>query len=137
MLKAVFNLIYPKVCYSYGEATRGKIKNVCISCRANLAFLNITDFTNNPIQQLFWGRVTFEKATAFAKFEKNGTLQKLLHSLKYKGVKEVGVTLGELAALEIQSSGFFNGIDVLVPVPIHAKNKRKGEITRVTKLLKA
>jgi len=125
MLKAIFNLIYPKICYACGEAISGKINNVCVSCRANLAFLDVKDFTNNPIQQLFWGRVTFEKATAFVKFEKNGTLQKLLHSLKYRGVKDVGVTLGELAALEIEGSGFFNGIDVLIPVPIHAKKQKK------------
>ena len=65
------------------------------------------------------------KSNRLRKFEKNGTLQKLLHSLKYTGVKDVGVTLGELAALEIESSGFFNGIDVLIPVPIHAKKQKK------------
>ncbi|MFT6165387.1 MAG: ComF family protein [Vicingaceae bacterium] len=125
MLKALFNLIYPKICYACGEAISGTINNVCISCRGDLAFLRIQDFQNNPIQQLFWGRVTFEKATAFAKFEKNGKIQKLLHALKYKGIKEVGITLGELAALEIGGSGFFNDIDMLVPVPIHAKKQKK------------
>ena len=125
MLKALFNLIYPKICYACGEAISGKISNFCISCRGELAFLNIRDFENNPIQQLFWGRVTFEKATAFAKFEKNGKIQKLLHSLKYKGIKEVGVTLGELAALEHRDTDFFNDIDIVVPVPIHAKKQKK------------
>jgi len=124
MLKALFNLIYPKICYACGEAIGGEISNVCIICRAELAFLNIREFENNPIQQLFWGRVTFEKATAFTKFEKNGKVQKLLHALKYKGIKEVGITLGELAALEIGTTAFFNDIDVLIPVPIHAKKKK-------------
>ncbi len=125
MLKALFNLIYPKICYACGEAISGGMSNVCISCRAELAFLSIREFENNPIQQLFWGRVNFEKATAFTKFEKNGKVQKLLYALKYKGIKEVGITLGELAALEIGTSNFFNDIDVIVPVPIHAKKKKK------------
>ena len=125
MLNALFNLIYPKICYACGEAISGEINNVCITCRAELAFLNIREFENNPIQQLFWGRVKFEKATAFTKFEKNGKVQKLLYALKYKGIKEVGITLGELAALEIGTTNFFNEIDIIIPVPIHAKKKKK------------
>lgn len=125
MLKALFNLIYPKICYACGEAISGKINNICISCRGDLAFLNIRVFENNPVQQLFWGRVNFEKATAFTKFEKNGKMQKLLYALKYNGVKDVGVTLGELAALEIGTSDFFKNIDVIIPVPIHAKKLKK------------
>jgi ComF family protein len=125
MLEAMFNLIYPKICYACGEAISGNINNICISCRAELAYINDKDFENNPIQKLFYGRVTFEKATAFVRFEKNGKMQKLLHALKYKGIKEVGITLGELAALDVGTTGFFDGIDLVVPVPIHAKKLKK------------
>ena len=125
MLKPLFNLIYPKICYACGDAIQGKREHICISCVANLSFLKIQDFENNPIQQLFWGRVHFEKATAFAKFENNGRLQNLLHALKYKGVKEVGTTLGELAALDIGTTNFFDDIDVILPVPIHKKKRKK------------
>tara|TARA_B110000046_G_scaffold25332_2_gene24804 strand:+ start:24790 stop:25092 length:303 start_codon:yes stop_codon:yes gene_type:complete len=48
-----------------------------------------------------------------------------LHALKYTGIKEVGITFGELAALEIESFSFFDDIDFLIPVPIHAKKQKK------------
>jgi ComF family protein len=124
MFRALFNLIYPKICYACGEAINGELQDICVTCRAELAYLNIREFQNNPIQQLFWGRVEFEKATAFTKFEKKGKMQHLLHALKYKGIKDVGLTLGELAALEIGTTDFFNDIDVIIPVPIHAKKQK-------------
>jgi ComF family protein len=124
MFRALFNLIYPKICYACGEAINGELQDICVTCRSELAYLNIREFQNNPIQQLFWGRVEFEKATAFTKFEKKGKMQHLLHALKYKGIKDVGITLGELAALEIGTTDFFNDIDVIIPVPIHAKKQK-------------
>lgn len=125
MLKQLFNLIYPKICYACGDSIVGKIDNICLSCRVQINKLHIREFQNNPIQQLFWGRVDFEKAIAFSRFEKNGKIQHLLHALKYKGIKEVGVTLGELAALDIGASSFFDDIDVILPIPLHKKKLKK------------
>lgn len=51
-------------------------------------------------------------------------MQRLSHALKYQGVKEVGITLRELAALEIGTTEFFNDIDIFVPVAIHAEKEK-------------
>ncbi|MBL4710868.1 MAG: ComF family protein [Flavobacteriales bacterium] len=89
--------------------------------------MNIQDFTNNKIQHLFWGRLELKKASAYLKFEQHGKTQHLLHALKYKGIKEVGITLGELAAIELMEGNFFAEIDVLLPIPIHRiKTKKRG-----------
>lgn len=102
-----------------------KLENICMPCRGDLARLNILDFESNLIQQIFWGRVELIQATAFLFFEKNGKIQKLLHYLKYKSIKEIGTTLGEMAALELSSTPFFESIDLIIPVPIHKLKKQK------------
>lgn len=79
----------------------------------------------NPIQKIFWGRVDFCQAISFYRFHKKGRLQRLIHHFKYKGVKEIGLTLGKMMASELKKQDFFNGIDMLVPVPIHKKKLRK------------
>lgn len=127
MLEPLFNLFFPKVCYACGDAINGAVQHICLSCRGDLAKMNVQDFTNNKIQHLFSGRLELEKANAYLKFEQHGKTQHLLHVLKYKGVKEVGITLGELAATELIEGGFFEGIDVLLPIPIHrVKAKKRG-----------
>lgn len=53
--------------------------------------------------------------------------QTLVHRLKYKGEKEVGVYLGKLLGRELSESEFFCDADVLLPVPLHpAKLKKRG-----------
>ncbi|MEQ8910472.1 MAG: phosphoribosyltransferase family protein [Vicingaceae bacterium] len=83
--------------------------------------------TENPIEKIFWGRLELEKATSFYQFQKKGSLQRLIHHFKYKGIKEIGITMGSLMANDLQKQGFFEGIDYLVPVPIHQlKLKKRG-----------
>jgi ComF family protein len=45
----------------------------------------------------------------------------LLHSLKYKGNKEIGQLLGRYAAVDLLDSVDFTSIDVVIPVPLHPK----------------
>ena len=76
---------------------------------------------------MFWGRLPLERATSFLQFQKSGKVQRLIHHFKYKGVKEIGYTLGQMAAFELKEKGFFEGIDSIVPIPIHKlKLKKRG-----------
>jgi ComF family protein len=48
-----------------------------------------------------------------------------MEQLKYKGRKELGPMLAAFASMPLQRTGFFNDIDVLVPVPLHPDKERK------------
>ncbi len=63
-------------------------------------------------------------ASSYYHFTKGGKVQNLLHNLKYKGVKDVGVKIGELYGYELKHSEYFNHIDYIIPIPLH-KNKLK------------
>ncbi len=53
--------------------------------------------------------------------------QRLVHRLKYKGKKEIGITLGKLLGRQLSESPFFRDADLLIPVPLHpAKQKKRG-----------
>src|SRR5690606_5294810 len=54
-------------------------------------------------------------------------VQRLLHLLKYRHDREVGLLMGEWMGRCIQSSGRFRNIDLLIPVPLHpSKIKKRG-----------
>lgn len=78
----------------------------------------------NPVAQLFWGRVQLKGASSLFLFEKGSKYQTLLHLLKYKGAKNVGVFLGKLLGAELMNTPFHQA-DLIIPVPLHKKREQK------------
>jgi ComF family protein len=78
----------------------------------------------NKVAQLFWGRVPVEHATAWLFFRKGSRYQRLVHYLKYKGLKEIGDEMGRLFGSELKGSPF-EEVEVVVPLPLHRKRERQ------------
>ncbi len=76
---------------------------------------------DNPVAQIFWGRVHLHAASATFFFAKKGRVQHLIHELKYKGNREAGLFLGEEMAKGLMLSDLFNDVNFLIPVPLHPK----------------
>jgi ComF family protein len=127
MIEALANLFFPKVCVACGESMTGKLEHLCLACRHKLPRMPQFDQTENLASKVFWSRVPFQRVSAYLLFQKKGSVQAILHQLKYKGKKEIGLTMGGLMAQELMQTNFFEGIDYLVPVPIHPmKQKKRG-----------
>jgi ComF family protein len=77
------------------------------------------------LEQLFWGRVQIEKATSWFFFQKGSNYQHLLHHLKYKGLRGIGVEMGRNFGSELIANNYFDEVDVIVPVPLHPKKEKK------------
>ncbi len=116
-----FSLFYPKACFACGESLLKTEEVLCTSCVFGLPKTHFQDYEDNPLEQLFWGRFPFESATALYFFAKKGTVQHLIHQLKYGGHKEIGVYLGKLLGQELKASARFSTLDLIVPVPLHPK----------------
>lgn len=81
----------------------------------------------NPVERLFWGKIPVERATSYLYYRKGSDFKQILHRLKYGGQKEIGEAMGRYMAAELRSCGFFEGVDVIVPVPLHKKRlKQRG-----------
>ena len=65
------------------------------------------------------------RATAYFNYYKEGKYSSLIHHLKYYDHPEVGTYLGRLAATELKAGEFFDGIDLIVPVPLSKKKQRQ------------
>jgi ComF family protein len=71
------------------------------------------------------GKVPIEKATSYLYYNKAGIGQKLVAEIKYKGNIYLGEWFGQYIAKDLCKSDFFDGIDYLVPVPLHPQKYRK------------
>ncbi|MBC7124867.1 MAG: ComF family protein [Bacteroidales bacterium] len=85
------------------------------------------NWDDNPVSQIFWGRVNVEHACSFFYFRKGSRYRKLLHMLKYQGREDIGVFLGRQFGLELKSSELYKPITSIIPVPLHPKRfKERG-----------
>lgn len=96
---------------------------ICLTCEQKMPRTNYTSNQENPVAQIFWGRVRVECATSLFRFEKGSAYQSLLHLLKYKGRKSMGLFLGRMLGAELAGTPFSTA-DVLVPVPLHRKKQK-------------
>ncbi len=124
-LYSILNLFYPRLCAACGEGLLKDEDTVCLKCRYLLPRTGYELNPDNPLMQIFYGRVKFHAVTACFFFAKTGRVQHLIHELKYRGNKEAGVFLGQQLGESIKNAPLFQGIDYLVPVPLHPKRERQ------------
>lgn len=124
-MKHLLNLFYPDLCHSCGLSLVKGERTICIRCIDLLPRTSFHADRENQVEKVFWGKVELEGATTFAYFNKGGMMQKLLHELKYKGARQVGSRLGELLGEELLKTPAFRDVDMVIPVPLHFKKKRK------------
>ena len=121
------SLIYPQICLSCEQPL---VKGEAIACTECLYQIRRTSYhlqKDNPVAQLFYGRIELTFATAYFGFDKGGILQRLIHQLKYKEQKEVGILLGQHAGMGIKQSPHLPPVDFIIPVPLHRKKlKQRG-----------
>lgn len=126
-LQALIHLFYPHICLQCGKDELGKDQIICDACEALLPFTQFDDIHNNPIEKIFWGRVSIKNAMAILFFTKESIVQKIIFELKYKQNKKAGYLLGRLMAIELLNNEKIRDIDYLIPIPISkSKIKKRG-----------
>jgi ComF family protein len=118
------SLLFPRLCYGCGNHLLRNEKVICTECYILIPRTNFHLKEDNPVSRLFWGRCRLEKAAAFSYYTRDSRIRRAIHHLKYKGAREAGKELGRIYGLSLKSSGFLDGIDFIIPVPLHPAKKR-------------
>lgn len=121
--KDLGDLVYPRSCRGCAQPLLREEELLCTSCLNELPRTHFHLQTHNEVLALFTGRCRLHRASSYFYFSKEGRVQELLHRFKYKGEQEIGRYLGRMMARDIARSGFFRGIDLLVPVPLHPQKE--------------
>lgn len=86
-----------------------------------------SSFDDNAMERLLMGLLPFEHATATYLFRQHSTVRKVVHAMKFHGNTELCLMMGRQMGLDLLSSGRFDDIDLLVPVPLHWRRRlRRG-----------
>ena len=119
----LWDLFFPECCIICDERLKHE-HFLCFRCLATLPHTNLHLQRNNEVERNFWGKFPVERASSFLYYAKGSVVRQLLYELKYYGNKEIGGFLGRYMAAELLPSGFFEGIDYILPVPLHRKKER-------------
>lgn len=98
---------------------------LCMHCINRLPVTSFHLHAGNPIEKIFWGRMPVTAAASYLYFSKDSLLQRIVHELKYKGNKELGLFIGCKMGEALLQTHRFRDIDALIPLPLFAARERK------------
>lgn len=133
MVINLLNLFFPKVCLGCNGYLVDNESYVCTSCRHQLPLTNFHLDNNDAVKNVLFGRIKLENATSLLHFSKKGIVQQLMHNLKYRGHKDVGLFLGKWLGEELKTIKGYQDIDVVIPVPLHKSRLRQRGYNQVAK----
>ena len=117
MFDFILNLIFPKFCIGCGKFDT----LLCINCYEKINFYPLT--IQSEIQN--W---SLEKIIVAAQYE--GVIKKLITTLKYQSVKDIGQTLARI----IYYATNFPQVDSITSVPLHQKRQRQRGFNQATEI---
>lgn len=127
MLNDFIDLFFPRLCTACSANLYKNEHCICLKCHIDIPKTNFHLDEDNPVAQLFWGRVNITYATAYYFYNKGSRFQSLIHKLKYKNQPEIGHELGKKLAYQLKESILFANIEIVIPVPLHpVKQKQRG-----------
>src|SRR6185503_11114619 len=125
--ESILHIAFPHVCDGCGSDLLNIESRLCIRCLASLPETNFEFHPNNPVEKDFWGRLPIISGSAHLYFTKESLIQHLMHQLKYKGNKELGLQLGRIMGAALKLSNRFNSVQALIPLPLFpSKEKKRG-----------
>ena len=126
MFSDFLSLIFPDTCIGCDSPLVKGEKLLCIKCKFSLPETNYHLQKTNDLHKRFAGKVAINRAFAYLTYIKDGLAQKIIYTIKYKGVKEGASLMGELYGQYLLSeANLKQEIDLIVPVPLHKKKLQK------------
>ncbi len=121
-------MVYPRLCEVCDRPLVRGEDVICLHCRMSMPAVYLTDFDFNELhRRMASPGVPIHRAAACFEYHKEGDYAKLIHAAKYHGRPNVGRMLALEFAQQLESKGFFDGNEVIVPVPLHPlKRLRRG-----------
>lgn len=119
----LINIIFPRRCAVCGKTLATGEKDICINCLVELPRMEAYT-PGNEVEKQFYGVLKTERAASYIRHTKGSPYNNLIYNIKYNDRPEVAVRLAATAATELMERGFFEGIDLIIPVPLSKKKRR-------------
>lgn len=125
-LYRLLDLVSPRACAVCGKRLAVQERLLCTACNRRLPRCHYAEAPyDNEMAKRFWHVVAVEKAASWLFHEYGNPADFPLYALKYWSHPEYADDIGRLIAQEFLPTGFFDGIDCIVPVPLAPVRERE------------
>lgn len=121
----LLDLFFPRLCVVCGRRLTGSEQHLCLHCLQHLPRTSFHREESHAMEQLFRGKIDIDNAFALFYSSPHSPYRNLLHYIKYHDGKECARYLGQLYARELCADNRLDGIDTLIPVPLHRARLRE------------
>lgn len=126
-INALVGQFFPDVCQVCGQSLVEGEKVLCSHCNLKMQRTNFHLDDDNALQERLICHARIERAVSLFYYVREDPYSRLIHKFKYNKLRQIGFDLTRMYVKEIVSSHFFDGIDLLLPVPMHRwKELRRG-----------
>lgn len=132
MFTSLIDLFFPKVCAACDSFLLANEQVICSHCRHEMPLTRHHLISDNEAMKKFYGKIPVEHASALLYYHKKGAVQQMIHNLKYKGMEEIGQTIGDWYASILADLPNFATVDAIVPVPLHRRKLRERGYNQVS-----
>lgn len=125
-LHHLMDLIAPRTCRVCGKVLAADEQFLCVECNMCLPRTHFAARPeDNEMAKLFYGRIPIERSAALFYYHPHSTTSLLIQDLKYNRQPKIGSLFGRMTAREFEKEGFFDDIDLIIPIPITRERCRK------------
>lgn len=124
VVNAILDVFFPRTCPACGQLL-GEHESICEECLSKLERTQQALYRDNVVETIFEKEKHFSYGGSWLWYQKGTYLQKMIHMAKFGRGNPLWLEqMGREAAKEWEEYGFFDGIDVIVPIPLHPKRLR-------------
>ncbi|MCQ2083133.1 MAG: ComF family protein [Bacteroidaceae bacterium] len=125
LFRSIVDFILPRYCKVCGKRLATGEEHLCLNCFALMPFMEWNPQTGfSPAERVLLSEKSVVRAASVIQYDKDSNYRKILYHLKYYSHPDVGTWLAGIGAERLAARGFFDGIDMIVPVPLSRRRLR-------------
>ena len=120
-IREILGLFFPEQCPACGNVLPEGADFLCPKCRWEIPLTDYWTEHDNPVYRMFDGLIPCVEASSMFLFRSGSHFRNMIHGFKYYGRWRTAEKLGEWFGRELKSSGLYDEIDVVIPIPLHRR----------------
>ena len=125
ILKDLYNILMPRRCVVCQGILEPHEQYICAACSIQLPRYPLKSIEDNEPLRKVWDFAPVQYGATLLYYRPQSDYHKMITDIKYRGGEQLGIKLGQWAAMEMAHWQLAEKIDVIVPVPSDSKRENK------------
>ena len=121
----LLRIVFPDVCEVCGSSLVRGEEVICLKCDMNMPRTRVHNDSFNIIHERLAGKTPIERASGYFYYYRESDYAAIIHNAKYNGRPLIARKLAMRFAGELMADNFFDGIDIILYVPMFFLKKIK------------